>query len=350
MENENEKLKAQNTELNEKIKSLEQTLQAKEKTKMQSNNKREKFVDINGLIESNSELKALNRHLTNACEDMKKENEIILEDYRNMQMLYEELQHKYMESLDENTHLKNTFHNLRNQGKNEIKTAAEKPKIFFENKETIKSVSSWSNNLFPIKKTEFPNEFVKSKLVYVPENEIKKNNDKSNDLRLSNYKEKEDYSRDSIKNLEFDTLTNKMSNSNFQKTKETEFYESNRNEIIDYMKKEADPKLIFPFKKQFDYFESKSEKNAKKGKVFEFNQENFQQIKKIKNIEEFKVNCLKSKCFLFANEIFEINLTQINFHEKNNVFKFVLGYSNLSKNHIENFKINFHSSEKCFFF
>ncbi len=203
---ENDRLKLENLSLTEKINSLIERInfleqQNSERKKQHLTNKREQFEDISGIISQNSELKALNNQLMSSCEDIKRENEIILEDYHKIQMNYELIQQKYNEILEENTQLKNTVYNLRNQGKF---NAAEKPRVFFQNnnEEKTNSKSSWSNNLFSVKKNEFPGEFIKSKFENFTENNNVKNNNeygKKNELRLSNYREKDDLCRSLIK-------------------------------------------------------------------------------------------------------------------------------------------------------
>lgn len=159
--------------------------------KTHSSNKREKFVDISSIIEANKELKALNHELTNNLEDLKRENEIILEDYRKIQINFNELQSKFQLIYDEKAQLKNSLLNLRNVSMNETRTAAEKPRTFFEReKETGSYNPKWSENHFGIKKTEFPFEFTKSKWVNVTMQDDKKS---VKEMRLSNYLEKEDF-------------------------------------------------------------------------------------------------------------------------------------------------------------
>ena len=176
-----------------KISLLESKLTAlkNKKEEKHSSNKREKFVDIANIIEENKELKALNHELTNNLEDLKRENEIILEDYRKIQINFNELQSKYQLIVDEKTQLKNSLLNLRNVSMYETRTAAEKPRTFFEReKETNSYNQKWSENHFGIKKTEFPFEFTKSKWVNVTMQDDKKS---AKEMRLSNYLEKEDF-------------------------------------------------------------------------------------------------------------------------------------------------------------
>ena len=166
-------------------------LKNNKKEEKHSSNKREKFVDIANIIEENKELKALNHELTNNLEDLKRENEIILEDYRKIQINFNELQSKYQLIVDEKTQLKNSLLNLRNVSMYETRTAAEKPRTFFEReKETNSYNQKWSENHFGIKKTEFPFEFTKSKWMNVTMQDDKKS---GKEMRLSNYLEKEDF-------------------------------------------------------------------------------------------------------------------------------------------------------------
>ena len=61
---------------------LKNDMKDKDKNSHRENNKREQFIDFNQLILQNKEYKTLNDQLTIACEDIKKENEIIIEDFR----------------------------------------------------------------------------------------------------------------------------------------------------------------------------------------------------------------------------------------------------------------------------
>ena len=272
-------MKQEKTALNEKINSLENEilrLIAKEKKSRPSTNKRENFIDFYTLIDNNTELKTVNTQLTNQCEDMKKENEIILEDYRRNQMNFDQLQVKYNEALEEIAQLKSTIFAMRNQGKLDLRIAAEKPKVFFDDNELSKDKDpGWSSNHFNVKKTEFPSEFIRSKFVSVNvnESEVKRNND----LRLSNYKE-ENNSKSYIKNsyiVEKEGKNLKTSSMKERNNNKGGYYEDDN--IVQTMKKETNPELLFPFKKQFEYYENKNEKILK-GRLVELKKEFFKEF------------------------------------------------------------------------
>lgn len=136
MEEENEKLKLENLFLKEKISILEKEMEKKEdeiknKHHENNNNRREKFIDTHELILQNNEYKKLNEQMTIACEDIRRENEIILEDYRKLQLINDQLQIKYNDAIEENTNLKNNFMIVKSKS-NERKSAAQKPPNFFE--------------------------------------------------------------------------------------------------------------------------------------------------------------------------------------------------------------------------
>ena len=348
----NENLKVENASLIDKIfffesqlSSLKNEIQKMQTEKLHTSNKREKFVDIKSLITHNQELKDLNNQLTNALEDMKKENEIILDDYRKIQLTLDELQAKYHDILEENAQLKTSIYNMKNISNIETRNAAEKPKIFFENNNP--NVNNWSTNHFSVKKTEFPYEFTKSKWVNVTENNSKKNND----LRLSNYKEKDQsFSKNQI---ELEAKTVKTTYSKHLVTSKILDINENNNvrknyESFNLNKKATDPEIIFPYKKNLEYFESKTE-NILKGKMVDFKPSDFKQFENSRNLDEFKLNCLISKATLFSNEIFGITVVLNNNIAKNNILKFNMIFCNLSKKFIENFKINFIADDSSLF-
>lgn len=363
LENENEQLKLENEFLKEKIINLEREIKQneikekeiiekeikkikemeiiqntqqqknemkdKERNLPKENNKREKFIDFNELILQNKEYKALNDQLTIACEDIKKENEIIIEDFRKLQIIYEQIQQKYNGAMEENARLKNEFYLTKNQFNH--KTAAQKPLTFFEsplNNNKSSTEQNWSDNHFKIKKNEIANEFVKSKLISYNQPE----NIKTNDLRLSNYKENGNLSFSLIKNSIKDVTYN-FNDSTSNKPKIIQ------KDPINYSKKEADQEILFPFKKTSDYFEKKTN-NKIKGKLIEQKKEFIDQFAQIKNLNDFKLNCLKEKSIIFSNEMVELSAEKNVFIEENFEMRFNLSVSNFSKSFIDDLDIN----------
>lgn len=329
MEEENEKLKLENLFLKERISLLEKEIEKKEdeiknKHYDNNNNKREKFSDPHELILQNNEYKKLNEQMTIACEDIRRENEIILEDYRKLQLINDQLQIKYNDAIEENTNLKNNFMIVKSKS-NERKSAAQKPPNFFESssKNVNEFQKTWSQNHFMIKKNEFANDFVKSKFINVEEHSGKKN-----DLRLSNYKETNE-------NGSFYLQDQALNNSKSKK----------RQNFEDLNKKEIEPEIIFPFKKTINYFENKSESNIK-GKLIEFNQEYFKQFLNIKNLDEFKMNCLNEKSVIFSNEYLDITTIGSASVIDDLTMNFKLSFSNFSKKFIDDLAFLFLHDEK----
>lgn len=174
-----------------------------------------------------------------------------------------------------------------------------------------------------IKKNEFANDFVKSKFINLEEHSQKKN-----DLRLSNYKETNE-------NGSFYLQDQALNNSKSKK----------RQNFEDLNKKEIEPEIIFPFKKTINYFENKSESNIK-GKLIEFNQEYFKQFLNIKNLDEFKMNCLNEKSVIFSNEFLDITAIGNASIIDDLTMNFKLSFSNFSKKFIDDLAFLFLHDEK----